>query len=181
MKKKPNLLPIFITLVLFAAGTTLAVLKIFFGYPYMIEAFGFFGLTAIMSYVSMINIKFDVTVELMGKIVGDMTKIIEKMNPLSNFSLPNIDGLSVKSFEIKQDQDGKISTNASPDEINFLKENGPSFVKEMFNTMTGTKEEQPLSKMSDKKLTDELKKAVDKEDFERANAIKKEIELRTKK
>ena len=174
MKKKPNPIPLFITAIFFVAGVVLTVLKIFFGYPYMIEAFQMFGLSVIMSYVSMLNIKFDATIELLTNVVKDINKNMENINPLSN-----IPRMSMKNIEIKRDLDGKISTTASSEELNFLKENGPSFIKEMLGSIIGMGE-QPIEKMSDKKLSEELQKAIDKENFEKANAIKKEQEKRTK-
>lgn len=141
-----------------------------------------FGLSAIMYYITIINMKFDLTVGLLTKVMEDFTKLLEKTDPLSSLSagmMDKIPGMDIKSFEIKQDLDGKVSTNASPDELNFLKENGPAFIKEMFTAVTGLGD-QPLDKMPDKKLADELKKAIDKEDFEKAGIIKKEMERRTK-
>jgi len=172
--KKLNFFPFILSASFFLVGFLLLNLKLFFGYPYLMESLIMFGFGICMSFLSLLNMKFNILVEHIAALVESITKLL-----IPQTSMPNITG-DIKQINVVQDQDGNVTTNATPEELEIFK-NNPMLssmfapISEMLFSKLGNIS---LEKMSEKKLDEELKKAVEKEDFERAEAIKKEKEKR---
>jgi len=164
---------------LIAAGLITIFLKIF-GIPYLFEGIVALTLGAACVSLAQLNIQLIKTIEITGTAVDQMSdslasslEFIDDITGDYPYSPPNIEGENpIHRLDINK---------MSPEELENLKVSFPHLatILDMVrpDVMVGSST-QEYDKMSEAQLRKELKNAIEKDDFEAAAKIQKEIRKR---
>ena len=192
MKKKEQkpfklfgILCVIITIVMIAAGTTLLILK-FCGYPYLFESLIVYGFAFIFLGITQLMAAFEGVTNTVIEYVGITQNLVKTL--LKRIEAQDSDNIS--KIIIQEDVNGKSMedftylNDLTKEQIEEIKERMPPPLKNIFETFNSgnkkepPKSEPPIEQMSVNELYIAQKKAVDEDKFEKAAAIKKEIQKR---